>query len=241
MKATTKVIVVRGRIALMMTPLEARGSENRRLGPASFGHGVRCLLSGAGHHRYRREVANETTRIIPRDGVTQDDIDDAMADLGCRLVNVVPPTPSLPGQMIYATRDRKNVLYLVEDVQLGLSYFTGVGEDIVVDLDELRERLPCLRGEDLDGLLTACDGVSERVRALSIMALSVTNEPSDDYLSFFHDSLEHPSMTVRFAALVALSYVRWPPLRTSVERIAASDEDGMIRFHAQRVLELYGS
>lgn len=181
------------------------------------------------------------SRVILRDGVTQDDIDDALADFGCRLINVVPATPSLPGQMIFATRDRQRVLYLVEDVQLGLTYFTGVGEDIVDDLDKLRERLPNLRKDDVDDFLARCDEEPEWVRALSLMVLSVTGEPSDDHLSFFRDSLEHTSVTVRFAALVALAYVCWPSLRASVERLASSDEDGMIRLHAQRVLELYGS
>lgn len=183
----------------------------------------------------------QTIKVILKDGVTQDDIDDMMDDIGCRLVNVVPPSPSLPGQMIYTTRDRQRVVYLVEDVQLGLNYFTGVGGDSVDDLEELRERLPCLHRDDLDELLADGDEESKRVRALSIMAISVTGEPSEDHLSFFRDSLEHRSVTVRFAALVALAYVRWSTLRYSVEQIASSDEDGMIRLHAQRVLELYGS
>lgn len=178
-------------------------------------------------------------KVILRESVTGDDVDDAMEELGCRLINVIPSAQSHPGQSIYATRDRQRFLYLVEDGMLGLSYFTGSGEEIGAELDEIGKLLDCDGEGVLDELLLHGHEDASLARALSILVLTV-EAPNGEHLSFFKESLEHSSNVVRNAALVALTYVLWPSLRGQVERLAKSDDDDMVRLNAQRVLELYG-
>jgi hypothetical protein len=180
-------------------------------------------------------------RIVLRSSVCRDDIDDALAEQGCRLINVVPPTASLPGQMIYATRDRQGTLYLVEDAQLGLNYFAGVGEGIDEELEQLKQRLACMSEEDLDELRRSADDDATRIHALSAMAIMSSEELDEDQRTFWRDSLEHGSAAVRYGALVALAYARWPSIRPLLHEIADKDEEAMIRLQAQRVLDLLGS
>lgn len=53
------------------------------------------------------------------DGVPRDAVEDACAELGLRLANVVARSAAHPAQLIFATSDRQTFLHLVEDEAAG--------------------------------------------------------------------------------------------------------------------------
>lgn len=53
------------------------------------------------------------------DAVPRDAVEDACADLGLRLSNVVPRTAAHPAQIIFVSADRRTFLHLVEDEAAG--------------------------------------------------------------------------------------------------------------------------
>jgi hypothetical protein len=77
-------------------------------------------------------------RVVPRDSVSRDDIDDAAFALGFLLVNIVPRSELHPAQVVYVTPDRRGSVHLVEDG--GLS-FVVQGDDEERWAAALRERL----------------------------------------------------------------------------------------------------
>jgi hypothetical protein len=192
--------------------------------------------------------ASETaTRFVLRDEVGRDEVDDALFERGCTLINVVAPSQSHPGQMIYATRDRRGVVYVIEDAVLGVTYLSGAGEVAVAELAALTERLPSWRGNgDVAALLATArdDGSigSGPGKILGVLALTAGSEPGDARVAVFADALAHSSAEVRLAALVALLYAStpWSALRDLVAQLASGDADAFVRLHAGRVLETYG-
>jgi hypothetical protein len=61
--------------------------------------------------------------------VTRDEIDDAAADLGLRLVDIVPRTADHGEQVIFMTRDRRNLVYLLEDARIQARFLILRGHD----------------------------------------------------------------------------------------------------------------
>jgi hypothetical protein len=168
--------------------------------------------------------------------VTRDAIDDAMAETGCRLINVIPPSESHPGQSIYATRERTGFLFLVEDGRLGAVYLTAQGEHPDRDLEAIRALLPCYGTGELEADVSDCEDEAALARGLGLLVLSISGEPSDQQVHILRRSLVHSSPVVRCAALVALAYVPWPALADDVAALAADDDEPVVRLHAQQLL-----
>jgi hypothetical protein len=179
-------------------------------------------------------------RLVLREGVDRDAIDEAFAERGCRLINVVQPGPGHPAQMIYSARDRRSVLHLVEDALLGVAYISGDGEGADVELEALRARLAVYGEADVASLAAAACDAAGAARTLGVLALTSGLEPDETRIRVFEKALTDERVDVRLTALVALSYVRWLALRDRVAQIAAGDVDGVVRLHAARLLEMYG-
>jgi hypothetical protein len=179
-------------------------------------------------------------RLVVRDGGDRDELDDALAACGCALVNVVAPSPSHPGQMIYASRDRRGFVHLVDDAVLGATYLTSSGEGAAADLEALRASVAVYGDDDMAPLVAAARDDAGVCRALGVLALTAGRDPGDVRLDAFAGALGHESAGVRTAALVALSYAPWPGLRGHVERLATGDVDPLVRLQAARVLQMLG-
>jgi hypothetical protein len=179
-------------------------------------------------------------RLVVRDGVTRDELDDALAGRGCALVNVIAPSASHPGQMIYVSHDRRGFIHVVDDAVLGATYLTGAGEGVAAELEALRTCLEVYSDDDLASLLAAAPDDAGLCRALGVLALAAGPSPGEERLAVFSRALEHGSAEVRVAALVATSYVLWPELRGRVARLASGDGDQLVRLHAARVLQMFG-
>ncbi len=176
-------------------------------------------------------------RVILGEGATRDHIDDAMAERGCRLTNVVPPSSSHPGQLIFTTGDRQGTLFVVEDTRLGLVYLTGQGDGLAQELNALRERLPSYDDTALSAQLARPDDEAAYARALGAVALMAGPEPTDAQLEAVRGGLGHSSAAVRSAALVAITYAPWPALGARIAELATGDPDATVRANAARLLE----
>ncbi len=176
-------------------------------------------------------------RVVLRDTVTRDEIDDAVSACGCRLINIVPPSESHPGQIFYATSDRTEVFVLVEDGRLGAIYFTGQGKSSQHDLKDLAGRLACYGLDQIEKMLSRPEDEDAFTRALGFTVLCASEGSDDRRIAAFRTAFEHPSSQVRHAALVAISYAPAEALRPDVAHLAASDEEPMVRVLAERILE----
>lgn len=54
-------------------------------------------------------------RIVLPDATPRDALDDAAAELGLLLINIVPKAETFPAQVIYMTPDRRALVHLVDE------------------------------------------------------------------------------------------------------------------------------
>lgn len=175
--------------------------------------------------------------LVLRSDVSRDDIDDAMDRCGWRITNVFVGSATQPGQVVYATADRRSSLYLVEDQRLGVLYFTGTGPTIAAALTEARACLPTVRiDEALERVHEPADA-NALTRALAVVVLTAGPEPSERRTAAMVTALGHDDAAMRRAALVAATYAGWPALRPAIAELAARDPVAAIRADACRVLE----
>jgi hypothetical protein len=187
-------------------------------------------------------MTGPSERVVLRETVTQDQVDDLSAALGWRMINVLPATDEQPSQMLFATADRQGVVYLVQDSRLGLAYLTGTGSGMADELCMARQRLEHYPDTDLAALLASPASDEALIAALGVLALLGGSEPSQAELDALDRALAHPSPRVRNAALVALPYAPRPPLEPRVAALATGDPDPVVRSNAASVLaSLYGS
>ena len=97
-------------------------------------------------------------RIALREDTTRDAIDDATCEAGYLLVNILPPSPTHPAQIIYTTRDRQTFLHLIEDARLGALYFVIQGPAEQAVAAQLQAKLPHLSQEELSALASRMCG-----------------------------------------------------------------------------------
>ncbi len=182
-------------------------------------------------------MSDPCTRVVLHESVNRDQIDDAVAELGWQLTNIIPASEQLPGQLIYATADRQGAMYLVEDGRLGLLYFTGSGESLDRELDGVREGLRHYSQADILQLLTGPADEPSYARAIGMLALTASEQPNERQLEQLERALTHDSTLIRGTALVAATYAPWPGLKPVLVKLATSDSDLAIRGNAQKVLE----
>lgn len=178
-------------------------------------------------------------RLPLRETVSRDDIDDATAACGWQLVNILPPQEGQPGQLIYATAGGAQLAYLVEDRQLGLYYFTAVGEGAQEAIDELGARLAGYDAAEVERMLASAEAPT-MLRGLSVVALQ-QREPSDSTLAAFRRALEHEEPSVAGGALVAAAYGGWPQLVPMLRAFAAREPGAALAASAEQILARMGA
>jgi hypothetical protein len=174
---------------------------------------------------------------VLRSDVSRDDIDDAMERCGWRITNVFVGSATHPGQVIYATADRRSSLYLVEDPRLGVLYFTGTGPTIDEALAEVRACLPTADIEQALASVHAPPDASALGQALAVVVLTAGPDPSPRRSAAMVSALRHRDPAIRHAALVAATYAAWPGLHSAIAELASHDPVATIRADATRVLE----
>lgn len=175
-------------------------------------------------------------RVVLTDRVSRDDIDDAMVRCGCRLTNVYPGSATHPGQVVFATRDRQSLLYLVEDGRLGVLYVAGTGPTIDGALDEVRAQLAHHDERDIETLTSDPSDEARYARGLALTVLTAAEPPSAEQLQVLERGLTTPVAAIRQAALVAVTYAPWPQLERAVQQLANGDPDLVVRANAERLL-----
>ena len=172
-------------------------------------------------------------RIVLRDGVSLDDVDDARLARGWRVANLVTARPGVPAQQLLLTRDRRHLMHVVDDAQLGVRYLVVSGPEPSVVRREIEAALPTVDEESLRGALAAGEP-----RALGLAALMCTAARPDVLQAFdraFVDRVE----AVRVAALVAAAYARWPELEPRIARVAQTDPSASLRERALLILDAW--
>jgi len=147
-----------------------------------------------------------TTRIVLRSDVTRDDIDEMIARLRFRLMNLLPATTSHPSQMIVLTEDRSHILQLVDDEKLGLTYVVPNGPDVEGCVREVRAALATYAVEEIQTLLAHRDA-NERALGVKLAALCL---PADEANRALRAARGDSEGVVRDAATLALPYVELP-------------------------------
>jgi hypothetical protein len=69
-------------------------------------------------------------RIVLPDATPRDTLDDAAADLGLALVNIVSKTEAHPAQLIYVTPDRRAQVHLVDEGAGGALCYVVQGDEV---------------------------------------------------------------------------------------------------------------
>ena len=171
-----------------------------------------------------------------RESVTRDDIDDAMHRCGWQLTNVVPPTGHHPGQLMFAAAQPETVLYLVQDLRLGVIYVAAMGQSAAALLDQVRFELPCEDADTWRELTADPQRLEPYRRGLAILALASPGA-SQAGVECFTAALNHPEPNVRTLALTAASYAPWPELRPALEQVRDQDAQPELSRAAAQLLE----
>jgi len=172
-------------------------------------------------------------RILLADTVTQDDLDDVRLKHGFRLANVIAARSGIPAQQVLLTSDRRHLLQVVDDTQLGVRYVVVTGPQEVETRTVVEAALPTIGGAEVDRMLDQGEP-----RALGLAALMhPTARPH--VLQAFDRAFIDRRDAVRTFALVASAYARWPELRSRVSRVAGTDPGEAIRERALLILDAW--
>ncbi len=181
-------------------------------------------------------MTDQPSRIVLSETVTRDDIDDAMHRCGWQLTNVVPPTGHHPGQLIFAAPDPETILYLVQDVRLGVLYVAAMGQAPEAVLSRVRSELDCCDPGSWAELVDDPSDLDRFRRGMAILALASPG-PSPERIERFADALSHADNPVRAVALTAAGYAPWPELRPALEPVRDHDPLEELRSAAAQLLD----
>jgi len=177
-------------------------------------------------------------RVVLREGVGPDDIDDAIHSLSWQLSNLLPAMAGQPAQMILYTRDGKECVYVVEEARLGVLYAASAS---AAALEQLRSKLDCHVGNGVD-LAAAAAGAADLERwrrALAVLVLHARSATAA-VVAALTGALENEQVQVRGAGLVAASYAPWPELRGALVGLRDGDPEPQLRTAAHQLLTAMG-
>ncbi|GAC1538856.1 MAG: hypothetical protein NVS3B10_29830 [Polyangiales bacterium] len=174
----------------------------------------------------------DSLRLVARETVSRDDVDDAMRSLSCRLINVVPASATVPAQLVFASADGRTTLHFVHDAHLDEQVFVVASADgaAAAVVERLRAAIDTWGDEEIASLATSVTDAAALVRGLRMTAL--TAAPSAATLARFSAGFAHPDEAVRAATLIAAAYAGWPGLEPDVVRLAEGDPSPAVRAQA---------
>lgn len=175
-------------------------------------------------------------RIVLREDVSRDQIDDAAVEHGWRFVNAVPASAERPAELVFLTSCRHNLMQLFDDPRLGARYFLVRGADRRRAQKEIVASLPTYHEMEIRDLVEHPASEDDYLRGVYYTALTSGTTPRAHVLETIDRALRHPSADVRMGALAATSCLDWDEVIPMLERVARDDDDGEIRERASEQL-----
>ena len=149
-------------------------------------------------------------RLALRAGISRDEIDDAMLELGLILVNVVRESRQRPGQLVARSASAACTVQFVEDRRLDLYYAIVSGSDSAGLAGALEQRLSTPGGE------------TNPRRRLAVAALSNDEATALELLTPLLNSEQRPDRA--FACVVA-SYFECVSVQRLAHRASLQEEN----------------
>jgi hypothetical protein len=185
------------------------------------------------------QVLSHSARVVLRDEVERDQLDDLAQRVGWRLSNVIPATAELPAQVIFSTRQALTHVFMVEDARLGAAYLMATGPECAKAEAHCRQ-LPHVDRDQLAEMLKPSASRAVRCRGLGLLVLLAGAEPEEGDPKILCDALQHADEVVRTSALTACSYAPWPALDAALRRVRQDDATASLRHVAQQLLAARG-
>jgi hypothetical protein len=154
-------------------------------------------------------------RLVLRDDVTRDAVDDAAARAGWQLSNVLPASERQPAQIIFSAAS--GYVYVVDELRLGVMYLQIASDAPAALMAEARALLSCHDDDDYAALFAQGDAAA----GLAVAALQGDEDARPE---------------IRALALAAASYALWPGLRPALSQMASDEALAPLRQAASQLL-----
>lgn len=181
-------------------------------------------------------MPQETQRIVLRPQVTPDDVQDIAWDLDWNAVEVGNRTSDTPVD-VWATRDERTEIRLVEDRPIGMRYFLVRGPEREAVSTSIRNACPTWTPSDAVDFARRSADVDDILVGVYAVALSAESEDRAPAIEQLRALAAHPDAAVRQAVVIATGYVGWPELVAVVEEIHRDDPVDHVRTNAGVLLD----
>ena len=147
----------------------------------------------------------------------------------------IPADASTPWQIIWMLPEGDTRVIYVEDSLLRINYLVVEGSREVQVAELVQKGLEVYDSSDIDRLRQRDMDPAEAEKLVSVMALLAMDRFDREIYTLFSIALEHPAVSVRRAAVFAITYAPWQPLRNLLWK--RQDEDSEIRPDIEVILK----
>jgi hypothetical protein len=167
-------------------------------------------------------------RLVLREDVTRDAVDDAAARAGWQLSNVLPASERQPAQIIFSAAS--GYVYVVDELRLGVMYLQIASDAPAALMAEARALLSCHDDDDYAALFAQGDAAA----GLAVAALQGDEDAAR--VAQLSRALDDERPEIRALALAAASYALWPGLRPALSQMASDEALAPLRQAASQLL-----
>jgi hypothetical protein len=179
-------------------------------------------------------------RVILKEGVSRDEIDDVIAARGWRLCNIAPADVGRPAQIICVSAAGTDLIYVIHDVRLDALYVAIAGPDQARLEADVRASFPAYPPEEIKAMTTSLEPQTF-LRGLAYAALTAPLGGSPWLVSAIRAGLMHKRADVRGSTLVVAAYAAWPDVQALVRGAMKHEKDEAVRAQAGTLIDSWGA
>jgi len=144
-----------------------------------------------------------------------------------------------PYEIVWANYERDTVVHYIDDHAIGVRYLVIDGNEKENIEKDLRAEFDFYNCDELLEAVHDAKEIDDLLHAFSLLAIVATSQVDVEIFQVFENLLAHENAEVRRITLFTLAYIGWPEFKSTIEHLAAKDEDPRVRERAAILLEGY--
>ncbi len=151
----------------------------------------------------------------------------------------ISPVPErfIPLEMVFTSDEHEASLHYIDEPIVRFPYVQVVGADRDEVASILRKHVDFFTDEEIFQMWDDASSDAEHETAAFHLGVASPEHLSEPFLERMRKALQHPSPTVRLAAILAVGYRGWREFEPILAEMKAKDPDSDVRTRAESMLE----
>ncbi len=146
---------------------------------------------------------------------------------------------NIPFELMWKTKDEETTIHYIEDELVQFSYIVVKGKDVDKVVSKICSKIEVYSNEEIFRKFIDATNRSEKMKAVAYLGVASPYKFDAQFFELLQTAFSDVDSEVRRTAVWCIGYASWPEFKETLDRLAKSDPDELVREHAGYLAAAY--